>query len=95
MWTALGDLGKVMGSQQFWSATIRLAILVAFGLAVLLIAFTTFVVILPLALAGGLALHLYLRRKLRQARQQYARQHYPRPADNLVIEGEYTVVDRR
>jgi Flp pilus assembly protein TadB len=95
MWTALGDLGKVMGSQQFWGSTIRLAILVAFGLAVLLIAFTTFVVIPPLALAGGLALHLYLRRKLRQARQQYARQHYARQADNLVIEGEYTVVDRR
>jgi hypothetical protein len=95
MWTALGDFGKVMGSQQFWGATIRLAILVAFGLAVLLIAFTTFVVILPLALAGGLALHLYLRRKLRQARQHYARQPHAQQADNLVIEGEYTVVDRR
>jgi len=49
MWTALGDLGKAMGSQQFWGSTIRLAVLVSFGLAVLLIAFTTFVVILRIA----------------------------------------------
>jgi hypothetical protein len=60
-------------------------VLLAFGLAVLLIAFTVLIVLLPLAAAAGLALHLYLRRRLRRAR---------RPDDG-VIEGEYTVLDSR
>jgi hypothetical protein len=53
-------------------------------------------VVLPLLLAGGLALSFYLRRKLRRARQD-ARQPSssyppPRPADHI-IDVEYTVVD--
>jgi hypothetical protein len=43
--------------------------------------------VLPLALIGGLALHLYLRRKLRHVRRQP-------PSRRMVIEGEYTVLDR-
>jgi hypothetical protein len=86
MWTAFGDLRQILSSRRFWGSTIRLAILISVGLAILLIAFTTLLVLLPLALAGGLALHLYIRRKLRQERRQ---------SSGLVIDGEYTVIDRR
>jgi hypothetical protein len=86
MWTTLDDFRQVMGSRQFWSSTIRLAVLLAFGLALLLIAFTALIVLLPLAAAAGLALHLYLRRRLRRARTVAA---------HGVIEGEYSVLDGR
>jgi len=62
---------------------LRLSILVAVALAVLVAAFTAFILILPLAIIGGIALRFYLKR-------QVARR--PGPAD--IIEVEYTVLDR-
>ncbi|WP_230532791.1 hypothetical protein [Microvirga roseola] len=89
MWTMLSDLR----SQRFWSLAFRLALLVSLGLAVLLVAFTAFFILLPIVLIGGLGLHLYLRRKLRQAQARHPARR-PSSAD-LVIEAEYTVVERR
>ncbi|WP_230532051.1 hypothetical protein [Microvirga roseola] len=87
MWATLGDLRQTMGSRPFWITAVRLAVLVSLGLTVLLLAFTILLVLLPVALVGGLALHLYLRRKLRQANR--------RPHPNRVIDGEYSVLGCR
>jgi hypothetical protein len=87
MWTSLRDLRDVLGSRRFWTAAIRLAILVSVGMTVLLVAMSAMILLLPLALIAGLALHLYVRRALRQAAR--------RPRDGLVIEGEYVVLERR
>jgi hypothetical protein len=43
-------------------------------------------IVLPVMLIGGVALHFYLRRRLRQARQR---------SWDGVIDAEYTVVERR
>jgi hypothetical protein len=87
MWASLKDLRDVLGSRRFWSATARLAILVSVGVAVLFVVMSAMILLLPLALIAGLALHLYVRRALRQAAR--------RPRDGLVIEGEYVVLERR
>jgi hypothetical protein len=87
MWITLRDLAQVMRSRRFWETTIRLAVLISFGLAILLVAFTALLALLPIALVGGRVLHLYVQRRLRQARRQY-------PPPDRVIDGEYTVVDR-
>jgi membrane protein implicated in regulation of membrane protease activity len=88
MGTTFRDLIQVMSSRRFWRASIGLAVLTAFGLAILLVAFTALLVLLPIALLGGLALHIYVRRRLRQAGPKDRR-------SDAVIEGEYTVIDRR
>jgi hypothetical protein len=93
MWSAFGDMRQNVGLQGFWASAIRLAVGISLGLALLFVAFTAFVFVLPLVLAGGLALHFYLRRKLRQAREE-ARRHAPHAATATVIEGEYTVIER-
>lgn len=90
MWTMLGDLR----SQRFWGLTFRLALLISLGLAVLLVAFTAMFILLPIALIGGLGTHLYLRRKVRQAQARHTAQRQPSSSD-LVIDAEYTVVERR
>jgi hypothetical protein len=87
MWASLRSLRDVLGSRRFWSATARLTILVSIGVAVLLVAMSAMIVLLPLALVGGLALHLYVRRALRQAAR--------RTRPGVVIEGEYVVLERR
>jgi hypothetical protein len=87
MWASLRDLGDVLGSRRFWTATARLTILFSVGVAVLFVAMSAMILLLPLALVAGLALHLYVRRALRQAAR--------RPRDGLVIEGEYVVLERR
>jgi hypothetical protein len=87
MWALFSDLRDVLGSRRFWSGTARLAVMVSAGVAVLFVAMSAMILLLPLALVAGLALHLYVRRALRQAVR--------RPRDGLVIEGEYVVLDRR
>lgn len=86
MWALLIDLKDVLGSRRFWSATIRLIILVSVGVTVLFAAMSAMILLLPLALVMGLALHLYVRRALRQAAR--------RPRHNPVIDGEYVVLER-
>jgi len=83
----LGDLKNVMGSRRFWHATVRLAIVVSVGSAVLFVAMSALILLLPFALVAGLALHLYVRRALRQTSRH--------PRHDLVIEGEYVILDQR
>ena len=87
MWASLRDLMDVLGSRRFWSAVAKLTVLVSVGLTVLLVAMSAMIVLLPLALVMGLALHLYVRRAMRQAAR--------RPRHNPVIDGEYVVLERR
>ena len=87
MWTMHGDLRPMMIPKQFWSTMLKLALLTAFILTILLVAFATFLVVLPFALIGGLALHLYLRRKLRHMRRQAS-------SGRIVIGAEYTVIEK-
>ena len=88
MWASIRDLRDILGAHRFWSAIVRLTILVFVGVIVLLVAMSAMILLLPLALAVGLALHLYVRRALRQAAPR-------RPRRGLVIEGEYVVLERR
>jgi len=83
------DFIYMIGSRHFWRSTIKLALLVLIAIAVLALAFTTLLVVFPLALVGGIVLHFYLRRKIRQAQQTQRR------FSHDVIEAEYTVIDRR
>ncbi|MBM1170065.1 hypothetical protein [Microvirga arabica] len=87
MWASFRDLRDVLGAHRFWSAVARLTILGAVGVVVLFVAMSAMILLLPLALVVGLALHLYVRRVLRQAARQ--------PRRGLVIEGEYVVLVRR
>ncbi len=87
MWALLGDLKNVVGSRRFWSGTVRLTILVSAGLAVLLVAMSAMILLFPLALAAGFALHLYVRRALRQTSRH--------PRNDVVIEGEYVILEPR
>ena len=86
MWTMLGDLRPMMNPNQFWSVMLKLALPTAFILT-LLAAFAMFLVVLPFVLLGGLALHLYLRRKLRHMRRQAS-------SGRVVIDAEYTVIEK-
>ena len=74
-----------MTSQSFLASTIKFALFVSVCLAVALIAFTALIVLLPIAIVGGLALHLYIRRLRREARRQ---------SPDVIIEGEYRILDR-
>ncbi len=87
MWTRLGDFRPMMNPNRFWSIMLKLALLTALVLAILLVAFATFLVVLPFALVGGLALHLYLRRKLRHMRRQAS-------SGRVVIDAAYTVIEK-
>ena len=87
MWALLRDLRDVLGSRRFWNATARLTVLVSVGVAVLFATMSAMILLLPLALVAGLALHLYVRRALRHAARS--------PRDGLIIEGEYVVLERR
>jgi hypothetical protein len=87
MWTMLGDLRPMMNPNRFWSIMLKLALLTALVLAILLVAFAMFLVVLPFVLLSALALHLYLRRKLRHVRRQ--------TSSRLdVIDGDYTVIEK-
>ena len=87
MWTRLGDLRPMMSPNRFWSIMLKLALLTALVLTILLVAFAMFLVVLPFVLLGGLALHLYLRHKLRHVRRQ--------TSSRLdVIDGDYTVIEK-
>ena len=86
MRTTFRNLIQVMRSPRFWRASIGLAGLISFATVILLVAFTALLVLLPIALLGGLALHIYVRHRLRQVRRHHS---------DLVIDGEYTVHDRR
>lgn len=73
-----------------WASPIRTILLVLLGLALMAFAFFTLAILLPIALVGGIALHFYLRHRMRKAMRQ------GRPnGQNDVIEVEYTVVQRR
>jgi Flp pilus assembly protein TadB len=87
MWTRLGDFRPMMNSKQVWGTMLKVTLLAALVLTILLVAFATFLVVLPFALVGGLALHLYLRRKLRHVRRQ--------TSSRLdVIDGDYTLIEK-
>ena len=87
MWTRLGDFQPMINSKQVWGTMLKVTLLAALVLTILLVAFATFLVVLPFALVGGLALHLYLRHKLRHVRRQ--------TSSRLdVIDGDYTVIEK-
>ncbi|NIX77319.1 hypothetical protein [Microvirga terricola] len=65
---------------------IRLAVVVAAGAALLVMAFVGFFIVLPLMLVAGIASYFYLRRRMRQAQQR---------SRDEVIDVEYTVIDQR
>jgi Flp pilus assembly protein TadB len=83
--STIADLILMIRSRYFWHAMARFAMLLAAALAMLAIAFTALIVVLPLALIGGIGLHFYLRRRLR--RRSWG-------SSGQVIETEYTVIDR-
>jgi hypothetical protein len=87
MWTMPADLRPMMNPKRFWSTMLKLALLAALILTIFLIAFATFLVVLPFVLLGGLVLHLYLRRKLRHLRRQAS-------SGRVVIDAEYTVIEK-
>ncbi len=84
---AFADLLPLLRSRQFWVITLKFGLIMALAATLFLAAFAAFLVVLPFALGGGLALHLYLRRKLRHARGQASSQ-------PPIIEGQYTVLKR-
>jgi hypothetical protein len=67
MHMSYGNPGVKAGSGRLWSTLIRLAILVSAAAALLAILLVGLFVVLPLVFLGGIILHLYLRRRLRQA----------------------------
>ena len=75
-----------IGSRGIRSPMMRLAGLLLAGVIFLSILVVGLFFVLPIMLIGGIALHFYLRRRLRQARQR---------SWDGVIEAEYTVVERR
>ncbi len=77
-----------------WGSPIRMILLVLAGLATVAFAFFTLAVLLPIALVAGIALHFYVRHRLRKAQRQTPRQPQ-RSAQGDVIEVEYTVIERR
>ncbi|MCB5177761.1 hypothetical protein [Microvirga lenta] len=79
-------LAAMTKTYPFWTSPIRMIVLVLLGLALLAFAFFTLAVLLPIAVIGGIALHFYLRHRLRKAQRR---------GQDGVIEVEYTVVDRR
>ncbi len=88
MWNPSGGPERIAEGPRFWAIAARAAILIVSLVIVAVVAFTALVVVIPLALVGGLALHFYIRRKLRQAARRRT------PSAGLVIEGDYIVVDK-
>lgn len=88
MWNPSGGPERIVEMPRFWAVAARAAILIVSVVIVAVAAFTALVVVIPLALVAGLALHFYIRRRLRQAAQRRT------PSEGPVIEGEYVVVDR-
>ncbi len=77
-------------SSGFLSNAIRLALLTAVGIALVAVVIVGFLVILPLMLIGGIVSYIYLRRRVRRARQ-----HTTGHATGDAIDAEYTVIDHR
>jgi Flp pilus assembly protein TadB len=75
-----------IGLGRIWPPLLRLAGLLLAGAALLAIMLVSLFIVLPVMLIGGVALHFYLRRRLRQTRQR---------SWGGVIDAEYTVVERR
>jgi membrane protein implicated in regulation of membrane protease activity len=65
---------------------IRLAVVLAVGAALVVMAFVGLFVVLPLMLVAGIASYFYLRRRVRQAQQR---------SRDEVIDAEYTIIDHR
>ncbi|KFG66547.1 hypothetical protein [Microvirga sp. BSC39] len=76
--------GIKASTNRFWGGFTRLIVLACAAAALLAVLPIGLFVVLPLMLAGGIALHFYLRRRMRQAQQ--------RPKDG-VIDAEYTIVE--
>lgn len=77
-----------------WGSPIRMIVLVLASLALMAFAFFTLAILLPIALVAGIALHFYVRHRLRKAQRQAPRQPQ-KPSQDNVIEVEYTVIERR
>jgi hypothetical protein len=75
------------GSGRVWGSMMKLAGLILAGAVLLAVFLIGLFVVLPIMLAGGIALAFYLRRRLRQAQRR-------QPGDG-VIDVEYTVIERR
>jgi Flp pilus assembly protein TadB len=78
--------GIMASTNGFWGSLTRLIVLACAAAALLAVLLIGLFVILPLMLAGGIALHVYLRRRVRRAQQQ--------PKD-AVIDAEYTTIEHR
>ena len=76
------------GPRQVWSVMIKLALLILAAAALLAITLIGLFIVLPLMLVGGIALHFYVRRRLRQAQQRRQRR-------DGVIDAEYTIIEHR
>src|SRR5690348_12034107 len=79
---------RTLPAGGFWRTALRLAILSAAAVAVLALALTTVMIVLPILLIGGVVLHYYLRRKFRL----FSPRARARGEDN-VIDAEYRVVE--
>lgn len=77
--------GAKTGPGRLWRTLIRLAVIVL-AAALLAIMLIGLFIVLPLMLVGGIALHVYLRRRMRRALRR-------QPEDG-VIDVEYTVIER-
>ncbi|MCB5176890.1 hypothetical protein [Microvirga lenta] len=78
--------GIKASTNRFWGGLTRLIVLACAAAALLAVLLIGLFVVLPLMLAGGIALRIYLRRRMRQAQQ--------RPKDG-VIDAEYTIIEHR
>lgn len=78
--------GAKAGPDWLWGTMIRLVVIILAAAALLAITLIGLFIVLPLMLVGGIALHFYLRRRIRQAQ-------WRQPEDG-VIDAEYTVIER-
>ena len=69
-------------TRRFWGSLMRLIVLACAAAALLV----GLLVVLPLLLAGGITLHLYLRSKVGEAQQR---------SKDGVIEAEYSNIEHR
>ncbi len=75
---------QILRIPGFWPLALRLVLISLVMLAILVTALTAFLILLPIAVIGGVALTFYVRRRLRRAAARH-------PA---VIEADYTVIER-
>ena len=75
------------GPSRLWGVMIKLAILITTVAVLLGIMLIGLFVVLPLLLVAGIALHVYLRYRLRHVQRR-------QPKDD-VIDAEYRVVERQ